>query len=456
MPASDPTTAAQLAARIDDGSVVVGVIGLGYVGLPLAKAFVDAGIRVVGFDVDEAKITALADRITYLTHLDPDLAATLRDSGLFEATTDFARLREPDAILICVPTPLGPHREPDLSYVEGTVRNQVAPALRPGQLVVLESTTYPGTTRDVVLPPLADAGASRGITPGENLFVAFSPEREDPGRQGHTTRTIPKLVGGLDDDSTTLAAALYRKAVAEVVEVGSAEVAEAAKLLENIYRAVNIALVNELKVLLTEMGVDVWQVIEAAATKPFGFQRFDPGPGLGGHCIPVDPFYLTWKAREVGRETRFIELAGEINHAMPVYVVDRVAEALNTPPTGAAPKPLRGSKVLVLGVAYKPNVDDVRESPAFELISLLKARGAEVAYHDPHVRVAKRERVGGFDAMESVPLTAEVLGSHDVALVATHHAAIDWDLVATHAPLIVDTRNVMAGRSAAVGKTVLA
>ncbi|MDH3582700.1 MAG: nucleotide sugar dehydrogenase, partial [Phycisphaerae bacterium] len=339
----------ELLRKIESRSACVAVIGLGYVGLPLARAFCDGGFRTVGFDTDPRKIEQLNSGETYLRHLGEDFAAHLRDSGRFEATTDFSGLSEADAILICVPTPLGDHQEPDLSYVEQT-GDTIAATLRPGQLVVLESTTYPTTTREILLPKLT-AG---GLVCGNDIFLAYSPEREDPGRSDQTTQSIPKLVGGIDSVSGEVATRLYQAVVQQVVSVSSAEVAESAKLLENIYRAVNIALVNELKLVLGKMDIDIWEVIDAAATKPFGFQPFYPGPGLGGHCIPIDPFYLAWKAREVGQPTRFIELAGQINHAMPGHVVDRVIEALNE-----RGKAVQGTTILVLGLAYKPDVDDV-------------------------------------------------------------------------------------------------
>jgi UDP-N-acetyl-D-glucosamine dehydrogenase len=413
----------------------VGVVGLGYVGLPLARAFVDAGRRVIGFDIDPAKPAALMRGESYLRHLGPDFARGLTARGLFEATTDFSRLGEPDAVLICVPTPLGAHLEPDLSYVRAT-GEAVARTLRPGQLVVLESTTYPGTTRGVLMPILERSGVKCG--PG-GFGLAFSPEREDPGRTDWTTARIPKLVGGIDGPSLDAAAALYGAAFASVVRCSSCEVAEAAKILENTYRAVNIALVNELKVLFTAMGIDVWEVIEAARTKPFGFQAFYPGPGLGGHCIPIDPFYLTWKAREVGLPTRFIELAGEINHRMPEYVVSRLALALND-----RSRAVRGSRVLVLGLAYKPDIDDVRESPSFELIEKLRDLGAEVDYHDPHV--PRTHQMRRYDLrMESVPLTPASLASYDAVIVSTAHRATDWAMVAKHSKLVIDTRNALRG-----------
>jgi UDP-N-acetyl-D-glucosamine dehydrogenase len=353
-------------------------------------------------------------------------------AGRFTATNDFSRLTEADAILICVPTPLGKHLEPDLSFIERTT-DDIAATLRPGQLIVLESTTYPGTTRQIVLPRLQ----SRALRVGHDFFLAFSPEREDPGRKDFSTQTIPKLVGGIDAPSTDLAVALYRQAIEKVIAVGSAEIAEAAKLLENIYRAVNIALVNEMKTVLTAMDIDIWQVIAAASTKPFGFQPFYPGPGLGGHCIPIDPFYLSWKAREVGMPTKFIELAGQVNHAMPDYVVQRTALALNQ--RGQA---VKGSKILILGLAYKPDVDDVRESPSFELIEKLSDLGAKVDYNDPHVPATHKMR--NYDLkMTSVELTPQSLKIYDCVVIATHHSAYDWQSVAEHAKLVIDTRGAM-------------
>jgi len=421
-----------LLSRIEDKSAVLGVIGLGYVGLPLLHAFHRAGFAVVGFDVDPAKIEALRRGENYLTHLGASMVADMIRAGRFDVSGDFSRLAEPDAIISCVPTPLGRHREPDLSYVERTA-DDIARTLRPGQLVVLESTTYPGTTRQVLLPRFE----ARGLRCGVDFYLAYSPEREDPGRKDHSTQSIPKLVGGIDAASLRAAHLLYAKAISQVIPVSSAEVAEAAKLLENIYRAVNIALVNEMKVVLTAMGIDVWEVIAAASTKPFGFQPFYPGPGLGGHCIPIDPFYLTWKARELGMSTRFIELAGEVNHAMPEYVVRRTALALNE--RGIA---VKGARVLVLGLAYKPDVDDVRESPSFELIQKLEELGAAVDYNDPHVPQTHKMRRYDLQ-MSSVPLTPEALASYDCVLVATHHTAYDWQMIADHAKLIVDTRNAL-------------
>ncbi len=430
---SDAST--RLSEQINNRSAKVGIIGLGYVGLPLARAFHEAGFPVMGFDVDPKKCELLNAGENYLKHLGEDYVKSLADSDRFEPTTDFGRLGEPDALLICVPTPLGKHFEPDLSYVLDTTE-AIAKTLRPGQLVTLESTTYPDTTRGEMLPIL-EAG---GLKCGTDFFVAYSPEREDPGRQSHNTQTIPKLVGGIDKVSGDLATDLYRFAITEVIAVESAEVAEAAKLLENIYRAVNIALVNEMKVVLTKLGIDVWQVIDAAKTKPFGFQAFYPGPGLGGHCIPIDPFYLTWKAKEVGLPTRFIELAGEVNHAMPDYVIQRTVHALNN-----QGKAIKDAKVLVLGLAYKPDVDDVRESPSVELIERLAALGADVVYNDPHVPETPTMRKYNL-RMNSVDISPENLKKYDCVLIATNHAVYNYDEIAANAQLVVDTRGAMRGQ----------
>lgn len=426
--------AARLRARLDDRSAVIAVVGLGYVGLPLVGALHEADYSVLGFDVDPAKIDALGRGENYLRHLGEKMVRNLAASDRFDATYDPARLAEADVILLCVPTPLGSHREPDLSFVLDSTR-MVAGTLRQGQLVILESTTYPGTTRQEMLPILE----ASGLKCGTDFFLAYSPEREDPGREGVTTSAIPKLVGGIDDVSGMLALALYANVIDQVHYVSSAEIAEAAKLLENIYRAVNIAMVNELKTLLTEMDIDIWEVIAAASTKPFGFQAFYPGPGLGGHCIPIDPFYLSWKAREIGRQTKFIELAGEINSRMPHYVVDRLTVALN-----ARERSLKGAKVLIIGIAYKPNIDDIRESPAAEIIELLHHTGATVNYHDPHM--ASFPGMRKYDIhLDSQPLTAETLAGNDVVLIVTNHDAIDYELIGRHAKLIVDTRNAMDG-----------
>jgi len=421
-----------LREKIEDRSAVVAVMALGYVGLPLIRTFFDAGFRVIGFDVDPQKIEQLQKGENYLKHLGENFVRDMADSDRFDATTDMTRLGEADAILVCVPTPLGQHLEPDLSYVEQTAHD-IAKTLRDDQLVVLESTTYPGTTRKLMAPPLDAAG--------KTYHLAYSPEREDPGRKDHSTQTIPKLVGGVTPHAGELATQLYRTAIKEVIPVSSAEVAEAAKILENVYRAVNIALVNELKVILTAMDVDVWEVIDAAKTKPFGFQAFYPGPGLGGHCIPIDPFYLTWAAREVGQTTRFIELAGQVNHEMPGYVVQRCMLALNT-----AGKAASQAKILVLGLAYKPDIDDVRESPSFELIEQFRKLDAEVDYHDPHVPATHPMRhYPDLPPMRSIDLTEASLASYDLVVVATHHSAYDWPWIAEHAKLIVDTRGALRG-----------
>ncbi|MEM1448997.1 MAG: nucleotide sugar dehydrogenase [Planctomycetota bacterium] len=421
--------------KVQDRSARVGVIGLGYVGLPLSGALHGGGLNVLGFDVDPSKIEALEAGESYLAHLGADLPRELSASDRFEATTDFARLAEADVLLVCVPTPLGRHHEPDLHFVTDTGR-EIGKTLRPGQLVVLESTTYPGTTRREFLDAILETHEG-DLKCGADFFVAYSPEREDPGSSTHRTETIPKLVGGLDERSTHLAAELYRVGVDDVVEVSSAEVAESAKLLENIFRAVNIALVNELKVILDAMDVDVWEVVRAAGTKPFGFMPFYPGPGLGGHCIPIDPFYLSWKAREVDHPTRFIELAGIINTSMPRFVIQKIADGLNT-----QSKSVRGSTALVMGLAYKKDVDDTRESPSFVLIEELLRSGANVHYHDPHVPIAPRTR--RYDlGMESVDLTPEFLRTCDVVVISTDHSNVDYELIAEHAALVVDTRDVM-------------
>ncbi len=422
----------ELLERIRARTARVGVIGLGYVGLPLALLFEEAGFPVVGFDVDPAKPEALHRGESYIRHIGAEKVAAAFARGRVVATTDFDRLGECDAILICVPTPLGKHREPDLSFIRSTV-TEVAERLRPGQLVVLESTTYPGTTREELVPPLE----ARGLRAGHDLFIAFSPEREDPGNPRFNTQNIPKVVGGLDPASQELATELYGGAVATVVPVSSPEVAEAAKLLENIFRAVNIALANEMKLVLDRMGVNVWEVIEAAKTKPFGFMPFYPGPGLGGHCIPLDPFYLTWKAAEHGGWARFIELAGEINTGMPTYVVDRTAKALNH-----HQKSLKGARVLVLGLSYKADIDDDRESPSFEIIERLREEGAEVAYCDPYIPVARPGREHDI-GLSSVPCTAEEFASHDVLVVSTAHSDFRNPGLYEGVRLIVDTRNLM-------------
>lgn len=410
----------------------VGVIGLGYVGLPLLQAFIKGGFQTIGFDIDVAKIAQLRAGRSYIKHIPSEwIAAWLRDER-FTATDDMQQLADADAIVICVPTPLNESRDPDLSYIESTA-TYISRALRPGQLIVLESTTYPGTTRDVVLPILRRSGLQLGV----DFFLAFSPEREDPGNAHYSASRIPKVVGGMDDASRDLAIALYAPAVVQTVAVSSCEVAEACKILENTYRSVNIAMVNELKILFAKLKIDIWEVIEAAKTKPFGFQAFYPGPGLGGHCIPIDPFYLSWLARRHEMSTRFIELAGEVNSSMPAHVVTRVAEALND-----AGKPIRGSKIGILGVAYKKDVDDPRESPSFKLMELLQARGAVLSYNDPWIpRLPAMRHYANLPDLDSVELTEQYLAGQDCILIATDHSAYDWQFVANHAPLIVDTRN---------------
>ncbi|MBZ0168987.1 UDP-N-acetyl-D-glucosamine dehydrogenase [Candidatus Methylomirabilis lanthanidiphila] len=421
--------------RIGRRDYTVGIIGLGYVGLPAVLRFWEVGFRVLGFDIDPHKVKRLNAGESYIRHLPSDRIASLSHSGRFEATGDFARLGEADALLVCVPTPLTRHRNPDLQYVIQTA-DAIARTLRPGQLICLESTTYPGTTEELLLPRFE----AKGLTVGEDFFLVFSPEREDPGNARFGLAVIPKVLGGVSDACGELGEALYATIVSRVIRVASPKVAEMTKLLENIYRAINIALVNELKMLSDRMGINIWEAIDAAATKPFGFQPFYPGPGLGGHCIPIDPFYLTWKAREYGMTTHFIELAGEINHAMPAWVVGKVIEALNTRGTS-----LNGAKVLVLGVAYKPDIDDQRESPALEILTLLRQQGAHVNYADPHVPRCYGHRHYPDLDLTALPLTAETIQAQNAVILVTNHAAFDLELIRRHAPLIVDTRNAFKG-----------
>jgi len=421
-----------LEQKICDKKAVVGVIGLGYVGLPLLNAFIKAGFKTMGFDIDPRKVDALLKGQSYIKHIPSEMIANWLTSKQFEPTSDMSRLKEADCILICVPTPLNESRDPDMSYIEGTTE-AIRAALRPGQLVVLESTTYPTTTRDVVLPILSKTG----LKSGSDYFLAFSPEREDPGNPDFQAQRIPKVVGGLDPVSGKLAEQLYGHAIVKIIPVSNAEIAEACKILENTYRCVNIALVNELKVLFDKMGIDVWEVIDAAKTKPFGFQAFYPGPGLGGHCIPIDPFYLTWLARKHGMTTRFIELAGEINTHMPDYVISRLMEFLNE-----QGKALRGSKIALLGMAYKKDVDDPRESPSFVLMEMLLARGAVLTYNDPHVPSLPKMRHHDVPDMDSSPLTPEYLADQDCVLIATDHSAYDANFIVQHSRLVLDTRNL--------------
>src|SRR5690348_5569976 len=419
----------------------VAIIGCGYVGLPLALRFAEAGHKVTGFDTDPARVSMLNAGKSYIEHIPQNKIQQVVNSRHFSATTDFAKLKEADAIIICVPTPLDERREPDLSYVEQTAIS-IQPHLQKGQLVVLESTTYPGTTEEMVLPILEKSGLHCPIAAGpenENVtcdfFLAFSPEREDPGNKQFGLAQIPKVVGGVNPPSGRAAQSLYAQVVARVIPVSSTRAAEMAKLLENIFRCVNIALVNELKMLSLRMGIDIWEVIDAAATKPFGFMPFYPGPGLGGHCIPVDPYYLSWKAREFDFATRFIELAGEINTSMPYHVVESVANALNK-----QKKSLNGSKILVLGVAYKKDVDDLRESPTLKIMQLLQEHGARIDYNDPYFPQLHKMRHYNYEGMKSVPLNAQTLGGYDAVVIATDHSSYDYNAIADASTLVIDTR----------------
>ncbi|MCU7514088.1 MAG: nucleotide sugar dehydrogenase [Bacteroidota bacterium] len=465
----------KLLEKINDRTAVVGVIGLGYVGLPLSLEFALKGFNVIGFDLDGKKIQFLSEGKSYIKHINAEKIKLAVESGRFTSTTDFSRLKEPDAIIICVPTPLDEHREPDMSYVVNTART-VSQYLREGQLVVLESTTYPGTTEEILLPmfekrvkeaELEPAGAvgeevskdelteeklneQPTMKVGEDFYLAFSPEREDPNNEKYTTATIPKVIGGVTPVCLEAALALYGHVIDKTVPVSSTRVAEAAKLLENIYRSVNIALVNELKLVFGKMNIDVWEVIEAASTKPFGFHPFYPGPGLGGHCIPIDPFYLSWKARENDSSTRFIELAGEINTFMPYYVVEKAFEALNM-----QKKSLNGSRVLILGAAYKKDIDDTRESPSLKLIEIFRDKGAKVDYSDPYMPKLPRTRKYSFD-MISVELTRENLSSYDLIVLSTDHSDYDYNLISECASLIIDTRNAFGKRGIKNSKIVKA
>lgn len=403
---------------------------MGYVGQPLALRYAQIGFRVVGFDIDQTKVEALNSGHSFIEHIaDADIAAA-NASGM-DCTTDFARISEADAIILCVPTPLNKYREPDLSFVTNTC-DAIAPYLRKGQVVSLESTTYPGTTEEEILPRITKGG----LTVGEDIFLIYSPEREDPGNASFTTHTIPKVVGGHTPACLAVGKALYEPAIDKIVPVSSTKTAEMTKLLENIHRAVNIGLVNEMKIVADRMGIDIFEVIDAAKTKPFGFTAFYPGPGLGGHCIPIDPFYLTWKAREYGLHTRFIELSGEINQAMPDYVVDKLVEALNE-----RGKAVKGAHILVLGIAYKKNVDDMRESPSVEIMEILRNKGANLSYSDPHVPVFPKMREHQFD-LKSVDLTPEILAGMDAVVLTTDHARFDYDMIRANAPLIIDSRGI--------------
>jgi UDP-N-acetyl-D-glucosamine dehydrogenase len=424
----------QLTAKLRDRSAVIGVIGLGYVGLPLTLRYAAVGFKVLGIDIDAAKVDKLNRGASYFGHIGAHEIEAARVHG-FEATTDFSRAGEADALIICVPTPLNAYREPDLSFVLGTAEALV-PYMRAGQVMSLESTTYPGTTEEELRPRLE----AHGFTVGHDVFLVFSPEREDPGNQNFQTRSIPKVCGGSTEACLEAGVALYGAAIDRVVPVSSTRAAELTKLLENIHRAVNIGLVNEMKIIADKMEIDIHEVIRAAATKPFGFTPYYPGPGLGGHCIPIDPFYLTWKAREYGVHTRFIELAGQINSDMPHWVIGKVTEALNQ-----RGRSVMGSRVLVLGIAYKKDVEDMRESPSVELMEILRDKGAIVEYSDPHVPVFPPMREHHFD-LASVPLTAQTIASYDVLLLATSHSAFDYDLIRQYASLIIDTRGVYLER----------
>lgn len=410
--------------------ISVGIIGMGYVGLPLVLEFANSGVKVVGFDIDEGKVEKLKKGKSYISHIKDERIEDLITSDIFCPTTDFDLLAQQDVVLICVPTPLDTHRDPDLSYVKKTIY-EISKRMKKGQLIVLESTTYPGTTDEEILPELQMHGAKID----KDFFLAFSPEREDPGRKDFTTRTIPKVVGGVTEDSTEIAVALYELAIETVIPVSSSRIAEACKILENTYRAVNIALVNELKIVFDKMNINIWEVIEAASTKPFGFTAFYPGPGLGGHCIPIDPFYLTWKSLEYKTPTRFIELAGEINTGMPEYVVTRVQNILND-----KGKCLKGSKILILGVTYKPDIDDMRESPALRVIELLRKKQAEVSYYDPFIRQFPKFREYEFQ-MKSIELKPEIISKFDAVIILTNHSNIDYNMLVENSNIIIDTRN---------------
>ncbi|KLK93160.1 UDP-N-acetyl-D-glucosamine dehydrogenase [Microvirga vignae] len=422
-----------LLQKLNAKTAVIGIVGLGYVGLPLSVRYAEAGYKVVGFDIDPAKIDLLNNGQTYIAHIAATGIMKAIENG-FEPTSDFSKAHDVDALIICVPTPLSKHREPDLSFVLNTVET-LLPHLRGGQVMALESTTYPGTTEEELRPRIEKAG----FKVGDDFFLVFSPEREDPGNATFSTRTIPKICGGTTASCLEVGLALYGQVIDTVVPVSSTQAAELTKLLENIHRAVNIGLVNEMKIIADRMGIDIHEVIRAAATKPFGFVPYYPGPGLGGHCIPIDPFYLTWKAREYGLHTRFIELAGEVNSTMPEWVVAKIADALNE-----REKAIRGSRILVLGIAYKKNVDDMRESPSVELMRLLQAKGAHIAYSDPHVPRFPKMRRYAFD-LASIDLTPEELTSYDLVLLATDHDKFDYEVIEKHAKLIVDTRGRYLG-----------
>ena len=431
--------------KVNEGKAVIGILGLGYVGLPLVREFATAGTKVIGFDIDDKKVKILNSGKSIIKHVPDKLVKEITDAGLFKATSDMSKIKDVDAILVCVPTPLTENREPDMQFIIKSSET-IAKYLQRDQLITFESTTYPGTTRDLVMPILEKSG----LKAGKDFYLAYSPEREDPGNKQFTTKTIPKVVGGLTAKGRKIAAKVYSVAIDTPVEVSSLEAAEAAKILENVYRCINIAMVNELKMVFDRMDIDVWEVIRAASTKPFGFKPFYPGPGLGGHCIPIDPFYLTWKARQYGMPTRFIELAGEVNKGMPDYVVHKSMEALNE-----VKKSMKGSKILVLGLAYKKDIDDLRESPSVELIEKLQEKGAKVDYNDPYIPQTHKQRQHDL-GMKSKKLTAKMLESYDMVLISTDHSDYDYQWIVDNSQLVVDTRNATAGVKRAKKKVVKA
>jgi UDP-N-acetyl-D-glucosamine dehydrogenase len=420
-----------LSKKIDSKKAIIGIIGMGYVGLPLLLEFVEKGFSTLGFDIDPEKVSQLNRGQSYIKHIPSEKIIKAKKSGIFEATTEFSRLKEVNVIIVCVPTPLGPHREPDISYIEQT-SEVISKYVQKDQLIVLESSTFPGTTQEVMAPIIERSG----LKVNKDFYLAFSPEREDPNNPDFTTRTIPKVVGANDPEALELVTKLYDQIIIKTVPVSSSQAAEATKLLENIFRSVNIALVNEMKIILDRMGIDVWEVIKAASTKPFGYMPFYPGPGLGGHCIPIDPFYLTWKAHEYELSTRFIELAGEINTQMPLYVVNKLVDGLNQ-----HKKSINGSKILILGLAYKKDIDDKRESPSLKLMEILSQKGAQVDYHDPYIPTLGPTRHYNFEK-ESVPLTAKNLKKYDAVLISTNHSVFNGDFIVQNSQLVVDTRNM--------------
>ena len=431
----------KLIRAIKNKKAIIGIIGLGYVGLPLAKQFLESGFNVIGFDIDKNKVDLLNKGISYIKHIQSDFIGKYVKNNNFIATDDFSLIKNVDAIIICVPTPLGIHYEPDIKYIINSAK-EIAKYLKKGHIVVLESTTYPGTTEDELLPTLKKSG----LKVGKDFFLGFSPEREDPGNKKYTTKNIPKIVSGVTQNCLEVIKNLYEQVIETVFPVSSPKIAESAKLLENIYRSVNIALVNELKIVFGKMGIDIWEVIEAAKTKPFGFHAFYPGPGLGGHCIPIDPFYLTWKAREYDLHTRFIELAGEINNTMPYRVVDTTIRALNS--TG---KSIKNSRVLILGLAYKPDIDDIRESPSLKLIDIFTNEGAIVSYNDPFIPEIPPTRKYNF-SLKSVKITPKIIGQFDAIVISTNHSSYNYELILKNAKLIIDTRNAFGSRGIVNGK----